>query len=479
MRRILIFFLAVAMPLIFFTSCQSTPEKPAVVQKDMEQMIEKAQDTSTQGADTRNLKEQLKIPDTLNEELTSAQGKLKIHVAADFVIPEVNAIPTVRVGMGAFTQDDVTRLYAALIGDAMPIDPVNTQITQAVKMRTIEGLLEQKETGNLDKYASMDELEAAIQQVMQEAAGLPEHFERVEPDFTFQPLGDGASEVHLRAAPDDATISDLRILNTAEGIGYSRVEYYRDLYDHAALSYLTGGGGYAFAETESPYYEPPSMSEDESRKLAEDTIAALELKGFVLSGYRMGALYNPSVDAEDAPRRGLYEYMFTRQIGGVPLTYTNEDGTQGKGSSPGKEPDAVYIIPWMYEKVRIFIDGDGIVCFLWNSPYVVNDTVTGATAMLSFDEIHNTFKKMIPVVNNIYDTSDQGLTCEMTVTEVRLGLMRITEENVGASGLLIPVWDFMGYTEDSNGQVNGREGCNALLTINAIDGSVINRALGY
>jgi hypothetical protein len=457
--------------------CQSTPEEPIVVQKDMEQMIGMAQ-ASAQGADARSLREQLNVPDTLTAELTSAGGKLNVHVDADVVVPDVMGIPTVRVGMGAFTQDDVTRLYAALCGDAMPVDPENTETTQAVKMRIIEGLLEQKETGNLDKYESMEELEAAIQQVMQEAAGLPEHFERVEPDFSFQPLGDGGSEVHLRAAPDDATISDLRILNAAEGIGYSRVEYYRDLYDYAVLSTLVVGGGYAFVETESPYYEPPSMDEAAARKLAQDTIAAFGLTDFVCSGQRMNALYHPTADAEDAPRRGVYEYMFTRQIGDVPVTYTNDDGTSAKTIS-GEKETAVYAMPWMYEKVRVIIDGGGILCFLWNSPYVVTDTVTGATAMLSFDEIRNTFEKMIPVVNNIYDTSDQGLTCDMYVTEVRLGLMRITEENVGTSGLLIPVWDFMGYTEDSNGQVNGRDGYNALLTINAINGSIIDRGLGY
>jgi hypothetical protein len=86
---------------------------------------------------------------------------------------------------------------------------------------------------------------------------------------------------------------------------------------------------------------------------------------------------------------------------------------------------------------------------------------------------------MMPVVDNIYDEFEQAPTCDMYITDVSLGLARVTEKDIGTSGLVVPVWDFMGYTEDSYGQVAGKDGYNSQLTINAIDGSIINRAFGY
>jgi hypothetical protein len=74
---------------------------------------------------------------------------------------------------------------------------------------------------------------------------------------------------------------------------------------------------------------------------------------------------------------------------------------------------------------------------------------------------------------------------DMTVTEARLGLMRVIEQNNTKQGLLIPVWDFFGSTTQTVVQ-DGKEyvdtyksATRSLLTINAIDGAVIDRQQGY
>ena len=72
-------------------------------------------------------------------------------------------------------------------------------------------------------------------------------------------------------------------------------------------------------------------------------------------------------------------------------------------------------------------------------------------------------------------------------------MMRIKEKDKD-SYLLIPVWDFFGsctdkYPDDyedvmqigldDNNEITYKEFARSLLTINAIDGSVIDRGLGY
>lgn len=99
--------------------------------------------------------------------------------------------------------------------------------------------------------------------------------------------------------------------------------------------------------------------------------------------------------------------------------------------------------------------------------------------LLPFSSIQAIFEKMIVIVDNEYDTSEEKWTCEYFIDHVTLGLMRLTERNVGSQGLLVPVWDFFGHSVDSYGIQRGTSGYTSLLTINAIDGSIIDRTMGY
>ncbi len=92
-------------------------------------------------------------------------------------------------------------------------------------------------------------------------------------------------------------------------------------------------------------------------------------------------------------------------------------------------------------------------------------------SLLSFAEAAAVFEKMYPVRN-------AGIEAEVKITEVRFGYARITEQNQNGSGLMAPVWDFFGVITGANGDVID-DPEESLLTVNAMDGSVIDRNLGY
>ncbi|MDR0963587.1 MAG: DUF6034 family protein, partial [Clostridium sp.] len=122
----------------------------------------------------------------------------------------------------------------------------------------------------------------------------------------------------------------------------------------------------------------------------------------------------------------------------------------------------------------------------WTSPYTVKEIVFEESSMLPFGEIQSIFEQMIGVVHDGWD-NDENYSFEVKITEARLGLMRVTEQDVGESGLIIPVWDFFGTVtlKGKPGKPNPSEGTDnsyqytSLLTINAIDGSIIDRELGH
>ena len=87
------------------------------------------------------------------------------------------------------------------------------------------------------------------------------------------------------------------------------------------------------------------------------------------------------------------------------------------------------------------------------------------------------------VVTNAYLSDDMSKT--INIDRIELGLMRITDPATRSAGLVIPVWDFFGNvtTAFKNGEKSYSEldddPLNSVLTINAIDGTLVDRSIGY
>ena len=89
------------------------------------------------------------------------------------------------------------------------------------------------------------------------------------------------------------------------------------------------------------------------------------------------------------------------------------------------------------------------------------------------------------ILKKYSDLAQAGLDLSFHIEEIRLGYMRIMEKGNPTEGTMVPVWDFLGtkvidhnntgeaYTDSFGGPY---ESC---LTINAMDGTVIDRDLGY
>ena len=110
------------------------------------------------------------------------------------------------------------------------------------------------------------------------------------------------------------------------------------------------------------------------------------------------------------------------------------------------------------------------------------------TQLMPFAEIMDIFGKMIMVKNSDvqYANERNGFITvrNFEIAKVKLGLMRIKAKDSFDEGLLVPVWDFWGtekweYDGWDNFGADIDNGEEIILTINAIDGSLIDRGLGY
>lgn len=119
--------------------------------------------------------------------------------------------------------------------------------------------------------------------------------------------------------------------------------------------------------------------------------------------------------------------------------------------------------------IELYINDDGIFQVQWDAP----DEVTGENdiQMLSFEKIKDIALKQIPLMN----WSSDGKAIVINITSIELGMMRIATKDDPNIFQVVPVGDFMGYIE-GNQLSNFNQ---SMLTINAIDGTIINRALKY
>ena len=146
----------------------------------------------------------------------------------------------------------------------------------------------------------------------------------------------------------------------------------------------------------------------------------------------------------------------------------------GKEESGWDGNDSFYRYEWPEECIEFRINDDGIVGFDYISPIEVTKTVVENSAVKSFDKICGIFEKMAVVTE-----AQDGLNINIIVDKITLGYYRISEPDSFDTGYIVPVWDFKGTTQFISDGALLSESYGSIMTLNAINGSIIDRSLGY
>ena len=177
-----------------------------------------------------------------------------------------------------------------------------------------------------------------------------------------------------------------------------------------------------------------------------------------------------------------YRMEFVRHVNGLPISYSMYPGTAVEENSSGEEL-------WGYERISVYAAKAGIVYFRWENPHTEPVLETEDAKLMAFSDVYDIFGKMIMIKNQHLQAANEANGFEtirnVNVDKVQLSLMRIRDKGNFERGLIVPVWDFYGsvtaHTEDENYKqyVYGGPRYETLLSINAIDGTLIDRELGY
>jgi len=504
MKRIAAIALS-CLAVLAMTSCKSTPDKEIVKGKSLDKMIDSATQTAPQGA---NLTEKLGAQKTYTKELVDPTGKVKIHVNADVQIPDTQSVTVKRVEPAKFTQDQVNALKAQLVkGDLFSGDdyvPTKGEIQQKIialqaDIAKLGGVPTPGTNGQLTREQQLAQMEQQqVQALQNDLATAPDAHTKTPIDGQMKPFDDGSKgqKVYGLAQTDPWGYESFNVIQwdnggivdyTREKNGFSQKMGYFSTKEEISTTESWGGRPYI---TSADIAKIPdiALTEEQAKQKANTLISALGITDLVcISAEKAYGGSGDMLTGADKfggnptyinPRKCVWFLRYGRVVSGVPVTYTAYDCMKVEDDQQSE--------PWPYEDMTFAIDDSGIVGFNWRSPYQVTDTVTENSNIASFVDSMNVFDTMALVVNawDGYAEGNSNLkSIDITIDEIRFGLTRITEQNKRNSGLFVPCWDFIGtvhYISQANGQTKTMpDGPVPVLTINAIDGSVINRSLGY
>ncbi len=435
-------------------ACVPTPEEEAVVPKDQGQMLFNAA-KANERMEIIDLYERLGAPKEYKTNLSAVKGRLKVIVDAKVIMPE-DELPVVRVMPVDFTLKQIL----AFAGELMPKDAKYVDFDAGRSkgyynslIQNLQWAIDHWDQGGHDMHVDFDSVEDAkkgLSELLMQQSNAPESLPEMDPQ-TIPCNGEYPIDgtCRLIATKDNETFSMIHVNNFSKEYGTASLEYVRDQY----YNYFVSDG-------RTHQDAPPST---EIKETVFQLIDKLPIDGFDCSAV-FPAVYFGSRN-EKIP---CYHFIFTRSINRVSETATDvEVGVK------------TYDKPWGYEMIHVIADETGVAAFKYANPYAISEIVVEKTNLLSFDDILEVFNKRITVYhNNLIDGTRDALQKEYCITNIRLGLVSIKEENAD-SGLLVPAWDFLGYErywENGNESFSYTNELHSFLTINALDGSIINRS---
>ena len=443
-----------------------------VLKKDTQRMIETAEN-----AEQESLREMAEVPENMHifQEVASTRTDVQITIDAEVVMPDTTAMPVVHMRHGEI-QEDILRNIQRLIGNG---SGALDDFPRAYYLAEAQKWADRRDAGELDKYDSVEELNAAIAKLLATANEAPE-----TPVFKEE---DPLDEARERGCTIYFGWSDQETVFQLNFGPAGHIYFLRDIQDDQAFGAYTvtteGFNGCLMSANPINNLQGridrgeitlrlPERSLEDATAFAQKLLQDIGLREFTCVGARIAPLI-PNRHNIERNCRCVYEVLFTRQINGVNITYTDVDSSNSAFGTNSYAPS------WGYEKIQMFVDDAGVFGLLFNEQYEILDTTVPSAKLISLEDAIKSFVNMIELKFARTESSTIKKDATIQVTEIRLGLTRVQEKGDLEQGYLVPSWTFFGvYDMDARG-AQGYDGTDPLLTVNALDGTIIDLNVGY
>lgn len=475
--------------LALLAGCQPTPEQEVIVQKEnINDVVDEYTAESQSSAGSTSLKEQLGVPDTANFDISIANGGNITGTDVPIEMPDTDKAGAATVIRADLSDDELKAMVEKFTGGRTLYEPLPT--TKEDLMEDIEEKQEEinalKASDSETAKSQISELEEIIKFRQQAIESAPSESELTKVPITmeWQKQDTGMSY--------DSIIGE----NRDEEMRYSvyamkdESTYTIDLQksDHSEKEYLTTISTFiamTSSESELEQYRQAFESnicqytEDEAVQMCMEFLEdyGISTDSLLVRSVEPIAWYSPQT-SEILQAEG-YKIDLSHGVGDIAQTktdnhiiYMSEDGSVDSAN----EGRVVYD----YEELTLEVTDDGVVNFSWKNPMKMGEILSESVTLKSFDDVKEIMDNQLATAYESYNSDSYEYGLPLEISRISFGMMRIQNEGDEQNYTLIPVWDVYGYiSTNDHDRVYESAHRNSLLTINAMDGSIISRKTGY
>lgn len=463
-RKIALIFLGTVLICTgILSGCQKTPEDDIVVNKgdewkDNQKVEEAVQEDEDSPYTTKHQ----------SDTFVCTKSGVKFIVDAD--VDEIHSMPIVRTRPHQIAPEEVRHWAKILFGDAKAYEPkiklskseIESEILKYRQLSNEEALYEiygdEESVQEMQQYYQ-EEIDALEKQY----ASAPETVEKKETDWIFRPsayyFADDFTEQELNEYDYLKNTYQIKIVSLEDSTGHLPMiaATNRDESDYKVniLHF------YYKDENEMTDFPNVQLSEDEALQMADKLLEELHLDAWRVC----------QIEKDDEDGKSSYCLTYSPEYLDVPVLLCPEVDLHAEDS---------YAANYYYSELEVRICNGIILAVSLTSPLDTVEILNETANVLPFDDIYQHFKSQM---ENVYSEktaleNEIGMTdAEVTfnISKIDQGLFRIKEKNNENDFLMVPAYRFIGEMF-VNGDMWGEM---ELCYINALDGSIIDPAVGY
>lgn len=458
------------------TACQPTPSSTPVVNKGdnhLEEMIassavSESPSGSTTNKDSSDLAAELRsetgAPETLKDSYTNKKGDVRVAIDAKVEVPSVENIPALEVETADFTQSMVDKLAAYFLKNTSTYSEEQVRTKDDIAEEIVQEQQELEEMKDDKKATGV--LQSQLSDLKKQYNASPETRKRTPATTKLNTTKDGTQLMLVADMGKDGEAS------------FNAFNVNNKEYAGSEFSFIDDGKGNYDYESEMKVElkgTPRGMTTtlEDAQKEACQCLSDLGIENMQVDTVSAGIYLRTFNDINDkayvSTAKQCYVFEFQKIVYGIPVLNIEAStpmGTDDPSVPEEEEPQYTNVVG--PESLTVYIDDTGVVSFMWKNPSDEESVLSDHVTLMKFDDIAKKARD-----NMFYKNyTAYGSTCDIKITSVELSMMRVMEKDKPGRYMIVPVWDFIG----NNGLPFGDQ---SFVTINAIDGSNINRQWGY
>ena len=361
-------------------------------------------------------------PARVTEQLTSNTGHTLITIDAEVIVPETQAIPRYQVRLREFTEEEVFAMAEALFGKY----PYTGSSGYEDRLDGVSGRL-----GWRDMSFQTTEL---------------------------VPYGDASGTLlplyHLYISTSLSTMTGT-IERVNAQLGRAQQIGKPSFFDGTNYTVALPEGGPSGC----------AISRADAQALTDEAVASFApWMKLAAVGAMQADVVSDDLQSDYVQDHQGWAFFYTRDLP-LPMTY--------ESSSPTKD----YNVGVWKELITLVVDDGGIEAMQYNQPLEITQVLDDDCELLSFDQIMDIARTILPLRYAYEEGSFEDI--RVRIDRITLGYMVTLSRDGAAYCEIIPVWDFFGHVEFNGNDYFWDKPFQAMLTISAIDGTVIDRNYGY